>query len=162
MWLFVSYTAPWCIWRSGGYTEWVRWSLTQHQTRWPGTTWAQLFKANDIVSQQFVKIYIEWYADMLKFFAEKMWVAFAVQKLLTFFSAKNIRILCIKSAKIFNKMTLNEFVKLTRLWTTGPCLLWNSQIDWIVKTMVFFDVSSIIRSWGWLHTQLVRLFSSRQ
>ena len=46
---------------------------------------AQLFKANDIVSEQFVKIYIEWYANMLKFFAEKMWVAFAVQKLLTFF-----------------------------------------------------------------------------
>ena len=57
---------------------------------------------------------------MLKFFAEKMWVAFAVQKLLTFFSAKNIRILCIKSAKTVNKMTINELVKLTTLWTTGP------------------------------------------
>ena len=44
---------------------------------------AQMFKANDIV-----KIYIEWYANMLKFFAEKMWVAFAVQKLLTFFQQK--------------------------------------------------------------------------
>ena len=50
--------------------------------------WAQLFKANDIVSKRFVKIYIEWYANMLKFFAEKMWVVFAVQKLLTFFSKK--------------------------------------------------------------------------
>ena len=49
---------------------------------------AQLFKANDVVSLRFVKIYIEWYANMLKFFAEKMWVAFAVQKLLTFFSKK--------------------------------------------------------------------------
>ena len=47
--------------------------------------WAQLFKANDVVSKRFVKIYIEWYANMLKFFAEKMWVAFAMQKLLTFF-----------------------------------------------------------------------------
>ena len=36
--------------------------------------WAQLFKANDI--------------DIMKFFAEKMWVAFAVQKLLTFFQQK--------------------------------------------------------------------------
>ena len=57
---------------------------------------------------------------MLKFFAEKMWVAFAVQKLLTFFSAKNIRILYIESTKIVNEMTLNELVKLTTLWTTGP------------------------------------------
>ena len=50
--------------------------------------WAQLFKANDVVSQRFFKIYIEWYANMLKFFAEKMWVAFAVQTLLTFFQQK--------------------------------------------------------------------------
>ena len=48
----------------------------------------QLFKANDIVSKQLVKIYIKWYANMLKFFAEKMWVAFAMQKLLTFSSKK--------------------------------------------------------------------------
>ena len=53
---------------------------------------------------------------MLKFFAEKMWVAFEVQKLLTFFSAKNIRILCIESAKTVNEMTLNELVKLTTLF----------------------------------------------
>ena len=30
--------------------------------------------------------------NFLKFFAEKMWVAFALQKLLTFFSAKNFSI----------------------------------------------------------------------
>ena len=36
------------------------------------------------------------------------------------FSAKNIRILCIESAKTVNEMTLNELVKLTTLWTTGP------------------------------------------
>ena len=59
---------------------------------------------------------------MLKFFAEKMW-AFAVQKLLTFFSAKNIRILYIESAETVNEMTLNKLVKLTTLWTTGPRLL---------------------------------------
>ena len=57
---------------------------------------------------------------MLKFFAEKMWVAFAVQELLTFFQQKNIRILYIESAKTVNEMTLNELVKLTTLWTTGP------------------------------------------
>ena len=36
------------------------------------------------------------------------------------FSAKNIRILYSESAKTVNKMTLNELVKLTTLWTTGP------------------------------------------
>ena len=36
------------------------------------------------------------------------------------FSAKNIRILYIESAKTVNEMTLNELVKLTTLWTIGP------------------------------------------
>ena len=57
---------------------------------------------------------------MLKFFAEKMWVAFVVQKLLTFFQQKNIRIMYIESAKTVNEMTLNDVVKLMMLWTTGP------------------------------------------
>ena len=39
------------------------------------------------------------------------------------FSAKNIRILYIESAKTVNEMTLNEHVKLTTLWTTGPWTL---------------------------------------
>ena len=56
----------------------------------------------------------------MKFFAEKMWVAFAVQKLLTVFQQKNIRILYIESDKTVNEMTLNELVKLTTLWTTEP------------------------------------------
>ena len=62
---------------------------------------------------------------MLKFFAEKMWVAFAVQKLLTFFQQK-ISEYCIlnplKQFKTVNEMTLNELIKLTMLWTTGPSL----------------------------------------
>ena len=41
---------------------------------------------------------------------------------------KNIRILYIESAKIVNEMTLNELVKLTTLWTTGPRL--SSCTDW--------------------------------
>ena len=70
-----------------------------------------------------LKIYIEWYINMLKFFAEKMWEAFVVQKLLTFFQQKNIRILSIESTKTVNEITLNELVKLTMLWTTGPRFL---------------------------------------
>ena len=45
-----------------------------------------------------------------------MWVAAT-----HIFSAKIIRILYIESAKTVNEMTLNELVKLTTLWTTGPC-----------------------------------------
>ena len=60
-------------------------------------------------------------------FCWKMWVAFAVQKLLTFFSAKNIRILYIESAKTVNEMTLNKLVKLMAFWTTGPRYLWEIQ-----------------------------------
>ena len=61
---------------------------------------------------------------------KKMWVAFAVQKLLKFFfSAQNIRILCIESTKTVNEMTLNELIKLTMLWTTGPWIaLWSYHI----------------------------------
>ena len=54
---------------------------------------------------------------MLKFFAEKKWVS---AKATHIFSAKNIRILYIESAKTVNKMTLNELIKLTMLLTTGP------------------------------------------
>ena len=59
---------------------------------------------------------------MLKFFAEKMWVAFAVQKLLTFFQQK-ISEYCILNLLTVNEMTLNELVKLTTLWTTGPSII---------------------------------------
>ena len=48
-----------------------------------------------------------------------MWVAFAVQKLLTFFQQK-ISEYHIESAKTVNEITLNKLVKLTTLWTTGP------------------------------------------
>ena len=46
--------------------------------------------------------------------------SFCSAKATHIFSAKNLRILYIESAKIVNKMTLNELVKLTMLWTTGP------------------------------------------
>ena len=49
-----------------------------------------------------------------------MWVATHM------FSAKNIRILCIESAKTVNEMTLNELVKLTTLWTTGPRFIYKN------------------------------------
>ena len=52
---------------------------------------------------------------MLKFFAEKNVSSFCSAKATHIFSAKNIRILYIESAKTVNEMTLNEFVKLMTL-----------------------------------------------
>ena len=52
---------------------------------------------------------------MLKFFAEKNVSSFCSAKATHIFSAKNIRKLYIESAKIDNKMALNELVKLTTL-----------------------------------------------
>ena len=48
--------------------------------------------------------------------------SFCSAKATHIYSAKNIRILYIESAKTVNEMTLNELVKLTTLWTTGPSL----------------------------------------
>ena len=56
------------------------------------------------------------YANMLKFFAEKnvssFCTSFCSAKATHIFSSKNIRILCIESAKTVNEMTLNKLVKL--------------------------------------------------
>ena len=49
--------------------------------------------------------------------------SFCIAKATHIFSAKNIIILYIESAKTVNEMTLNGLVKLTTLWTTGPCFL---------------------------------------
>ena len=52
---------------------------------------------------------------MLEFFAEKNVSSFCSAKATHIFSAENIRIMCIESAKTVNEMTLNELVKLTTL-----------------------------------------------
>ena len=48
------------------------------------------------------------------------WKNVSYAKATHIFSAKNIRILYIECTKIVNEITLNELVKLTMLWTTGP------------------------------------------
>ena len=68
--------------------------------------------------------------------------SFCSAKATHIFSAKNMRILYIESAKIVNEMTLNELVKLTTLWTTGPrCVLIRSILQrcflWVPTTYVF-------------------------
>ena len=79
------------------------------------------------------------------FFAEKMWV----QKLLTFFFSKNIRILYIESAKTVNEMTLNELVKLTTLWTTGSRLLLSdkSNSELCCGIAIFVLTAHVVHYW---------------
>ena len=54
------------------------------------------------------------------FLLKKNVSSFCSAKAAHIFLAKNIRILYIESAKSVNEMTLNELVKLTMLWSTGP------------------------------------------
>ena len=52
------------------------------------------------------------------------------------FSAKNIRILCIESAKTVNEMALNELVKLTTLWKTGSWLHCTEGAGWTESSQI--------------------------
>ena len=63
-----------------------------------------------------------------------------------FFQQKNIRILYIESAKTVNEMTLNELVKLTTLWTTGPRIWHLLQIVSVNKLWHFMQSVSIIEN----------------
>ena len=100
--------------------------------------WAQLFKTNDVVNEslEFTSsdTQICW-NFLLKFFAKATHI----------FSAKNIRILYIESAKIVNEMTLNKLIKLTMLRTTGP---------WLWYVMMTSSAKAFIRlcdfaDWPW-------------
>ena len=55
--------------------------------------------------------------------------SFCTAKATYIFSAKNFRKLYIESAKTVNEMTLNELVKLTTLWTTGPRMANSVDLD---------------------------------
>ena len=57
--------------------------------------------------------------NILIFYAEKMWVAFAMQKLLTFFSAKKIQHICVSLDVNFNDSLTNGVVSFEQL---GPGL----------------------------------------
>ena len=98
---------------------------------------------------------------MLKFFAEKNVSSFCSAKATHIFSAKNIRILCIESAKTVNEMTLNELVKLTTLWTTGPWFYggwprvvrrmhsWNMPGFTLMDAKICEDLSTKVKIWHW-------------
>ena len=59
--------------------------------------------------------------NILKFFAEKMWVAFALQKLLTFFSKKFQRI-CVSLDVNFNESLTNDVVSFEKLGPGGDSI----------------------------------------
>ena len=65
--------------------------------------------------------------------------SFCSAKATHIFSAKNFRKLYIESAKTVNEMTLNELVKLTTLWTTGPrCFIFIYSIN---IAFIFFSTA---------------------
>ena len=65
---------------------------------------------------------MEWYANILKFFAEKMWVAFAVQKLLTFFQQKISEYCILNPLKQLKKWPLTSSLSKRRFEQLGPDL----------------------------------------
>ena len=65
--------------------------------------------------------------------------SFCSAKATHIFSAKNIRILYIESTKAVNEMTLNELVKLTMLWTTGPRMLMFYKLHISINLQMFTD-----------------------
>ena len=75
--------------------------------------------------------------NILIFFAEKMWVAFALQKLLSFFQQKFQRI-CVSLDVNFNESLTNDIVSLNN-WALKGCLRKHRthQITNIFKTLVW-------------------------
>ena len=86
--------------------------------------------------------------EYAEIFCWKNLSSFCSAKATHIFSAKNIIILYIESAKTVNEMTLNELVKLTMLWTTGPRFYMDSWPGIILFTLfdsLFMEVFS-----GWV------------
>ena len=73
--------------------------------------------------------------NILIFFAEKMWVAFALQKLLTFFS-KKFQHICISLDVNFNKSLTNDIVSFEQL---GPVFLTNANKHWKASSDLIYS-----------------------
>ena len=98
-------------WRA--FNEIVRWCNLSDSLSGPSCSKLTTLFVNDSLKFTLSDTQI-WWNFLLKKMCKKN---FAVQKLLTFFQQKNIRILYIESAKTVNEMTL---IKLMTLWTIGP------------------------------------------
>ena len=83
----------------------------------------QIIVLNELVNDKLVNCYSWGIFKYIDIFAAKMWVAFAMQKLLTFFSKTYIH--NIFRDRKFNVTLANNFVK---FWITGPrtSLIWQS------------------------------------
>ena len=104
--------------------------------------------------------------------------SFCSAKATHIFSAKNIRILCIESARTVNEMTLNELVKLTTLWTTGPrinvstypylskiftisfimVISWFSQLCHLLNACCMSDKSLYLSKWAMIFEHTIRMY----
>ena len=73
--------------------------------------------------------------------------SFCTAKATHIFSAKNIRILHIESARKVNEMTLNELIKLTTLWTTGPWFINGPLIEKLRMKWTWRDVTDSGTKW---------------
>ena len=106
----------------GGVKPATSWSSVGRASNWATEVSSIIRKASFL--KQVVLVSLEFMAQSTQF--RSCWAIF---------SAKNIRILYIESAKTVNEMTLNELVKLTTLWTTGPWLFMinKHQFDWTKK-----------------------------
>ena len=83
--------------------------------------------------------------------------SFCSAKATHIFSAKNFRKLYIESAKTVSEMTLNELVKLTTLWTTGPRMLngWRPTAISIIHTFVLLRHYFGERKWYFAGIQAI-------
>ena len=75
--------------------------------------------------------------NILILFAEKMWVAFALQKLLTFFS-KKIQHICISLNVNFNESLTNDVVSFEQL---GPDKA--VELDWLPSNRIWIPIKLI-------------------
>ena len=113
--------SAWQGWMNVIPGEWMSFLVNKCHSWWINVIWrVTSYKSGPSCS----KLTTSLVNDSLKLTSSDMQICwnFLLKKceLLTFFSAKNIRILYIESAKTVNEMSLNELVKLTTLWTTGP------------------------------------------
>ena len=67
--------------------------------------------------------------NILIFFAEKMWVAFALQKLLTFFYSKKFQNICVSLDVNFNESLTKDVVSFEQL---GPGLVWIFRLPYLL------------------------------
>ena len=99
--------------------------------------------------------------DSLKFTLRDMQICwnFLQCKSYSHFFSKNIRILYIESAITVNEMTLDELVKLTKLWTTGPWyFIIRIRAVWSIRLLSANRITGCCRNYRRAQNTLTGLF----